>query len=330
MTPPLLTVRNLSVEIKTPRGTIRPVDAVSFEVPAGGALGIVGESGSGKTLTLRAILGLLPTSVAITGGSVLFRGEDITASRNKALRRLRGHSLSMVFQEPLMSLNPVMRVGDQIGEGLLGAFGRNAKKAKERAVELLGKVGIADPDLTARLYPYELSGGMQQRVMIAMALADYPEMILCDEPTTALDVTVQDQILDLLATLRQELGLAIVLVTHDLGVVAETCDDVAVMYAGSFVEQGPAEKIFGEPAHPYTLGLLRATPRLELEDRGLEPIPGTPPDLRDLPDGCHFHPRCNLAVAACTKGAFPLLNLGNRRSTACIRHEACRSLTVSI
>jgi oligopeptide/dipeptide ABC transporter ATP-binding protein len=322
-TAPLLEVRDLRVEFTLPHGSLRAVDGASFTVAPGDALGIVGESGSGKTMTLRAIVGLLPRSAKIVGGSVLFDGEDLARANENRLRAVRGRSIAMVFQEPMTALNPVMKVGDQIAEGPLVRGGLSGRAAHERALELMRLVGIPDPVRRASAYPHELSGGLRQRVMVAIALSGDPKLLLCDEPTTALDVTIQDQILALLSSLQERLRIGIVLVSHDLAVIAQTCRQVAVMYAGEVVEFGPVETVFREPRHPYTLGLLRSVPDFDAVRDELTSIPGSPPDLAAPPSGCRFHPRCDFVQSDCVEGEFPLRLLGEGRSTACIHHGAC-------
>ena len=287
-TEPLLRVRDLQVEFQLARGTLRAVDGASFEVAPGEALGLVGESGSGKTMALRALVGLLPRGAQITGGTVEIDGVDVTAADEDRRRELRGTTVSMIFQEPMTALNPVMRVGDQIAEEPLVRLGMSRGAAKARALELMGLVGIPDPKRRAEAYPHELSGGMRQRVMIAIALSGNPKLILCDEPTTALDVTIQDQILKLLRGLQRELDVSLVFVSHDLAVIAQTCRRLAVMYAGQVVESGTVEDVFREPRHPYTLGLLRAVPDFEIVRERLASIPGAPPDLASPPSGLSF------------------------------------------
>jgi peptide/nickel transport system ATP-binding protein/oligopeptide transport system ATP-binding protein len=322
---PILTVRDLQVEIPLSRGTVHAVDGASFELVAGEALGIVGESGCGKSMTLRAILGLLPQPGRITGGEVVFDGTDLVNAGAGRLRGIRGAGISMIFQEPMTALNPVMRVIDQIAEGPMAHLGQSRSKARERALDLMRQVGIPDAHRRARAYPHELSGGMRQRVMIAIALACEPKVILCDEPTTALDVTIQDQILKLLSAMRRDFGVSVVFVTHDLAVVAQTCDRIAVMYAGQVVETGTVDEVFRAPRHPYTLGLLRSVPRFDLVRQTLSSIPGQPPDLVLPPDGCRFHPRCPFAQDDCVSGEFPLrpLGAGAGRATACIHDGVC-------
>jgi oligopeptide/dipeptide ABC transporter ATP-binding protein len=315
---PILSVRDLRVEIPTPRGLVKAVDGVDLEVSRGSALGLVGESGCGKSMTLRAILGLLPGRARITGGEIVFDGAALSP---RSLGRLRGESIGMVFQEPMTALNPVMRVGDQIAEGPRVRLGQSAGQARERALELLRLVGIPDPERRFRAYPHELSGGLRQRIVIAIALACEPQLLLCDEPTTALDVTIQDQILHLLARLRTDMGLSQILVTHDLAVVAQTCERVAVMYAARIVETGTVAEVFGAPRHPYTRALLRSVPDFDDRRAHLESIAGMPPDLISPPSGCRFHPRCDIAHPDCADVDPPLVPLGGNRSTACRYHE---------
>ena len=280
MSAPLLRVTDLRVEFPLARGLLRAVDGASFEVRPGEALGIVGESGSGKTIALRALVGLLPRTARIAGGSIEFDGVDVLGLSEDARRALRGRSIAMVFQEPMTALNPVMRVGDQIAEAPLVRLGLSRRRARVRTLELMRLVGIPDAARRADAYPHELSGGLRQRVMIAIALSANPQLILCDEPTTALDVTIQDQILKLLQSLRADLGVSLVFVSHDLAVIAQTCTRVAVMYAGQVVETGTVEAVFREPRHPYTLGLLRSIPRIDEPRKAkLIPIEGLPPDL---------------------------------------------------
>jgi oligopeptide/dipeptide ABC transporter ATP-binding protein len=317
----LLEVRDLRVDFPLPGGVLHAVDGASFELRAGEALGIVGESGSGKTMALRALVGLLPRAARLAGGEIVFEGVDLASASAETLRAIRGRSIAMIFQEPMTALNPVMRVGEQIAEGPLVRLGYSRRRAHERALELMRLVGIPDPEERAEAYAHELSGGMRQRVMIAIALSMEPKLILCDEPTTALDVTIQDQILKLLASLRAQLGVSVVFVAHDLAVIAQTCRRVAVMYAGQVVETGPVEQVFREPRHPYTLGLLRSVPDVDDRRDVLSTIPGAPPDLADPPSGCRFHPRCAFAQDDCVDGEFPLRALDGERATACIHHE---------
>jgi oligopeptide/dipeptide ABC transporter ATP-binding protein len=325
MTEPLLEVSDLRVELPVARGVVHAVRGASFSVAPGEALGVVGESGSGKTMALRAVAGLLPRQGEVTGGTIRFHGEEIQTATVGRMRELRGRRIAMVFQEPMTALNPVMRVGDQIAETPRMRLGRSKAQASDRALELMRLVGIPDPARRARAYPHQLSGGLRQRVVIAIALSGDPELILCDEPTTALDVTIQDQILKLLSSLREELGVALVFVSHDLAVIAQTCHRVAVMYGGQVVETGTVDAVFRQPRHPYTLSLLRSVPDYDQVREKLATIPGTPPDLADPPPGCPFHPRCPFAQEDCKSGAFPLRSFGADRATACIHPEACEA-----
>jgi oligopeptide/dipeptide ABC transporter ATP-binding protein len=320
---PILDVRDLRVELPLSRGTVHAVDGASLQVGAGEAFGLVGESGCGKSMTLRAIMGLLPRPGHIVGGEVLFEGEDLVTASPRRLRDVRGGSIAMIFQEPMTALNPVMRVGDQIAEAPQVHLALSRTSARQRALDLMRRVGIPDPVRRARAYPHELSGGLRQRIMIAIALSCDPKLILCDEPTTALDVTIQDQILKLLLNLRREFGVSVVFVTHDLAVVAQTCERLAVMYAGQIVETGTVDEVFRAPRHPYTLGLLRSVPDFDSVQDSLSAIQGAPPDLVVPPPGCRFHPRCTFAQDDCISGEFPLRPLSAGRATACIHSDAC-------
>jgi peptide/nickel transport system ATP-binding protein len=324
MSDPVLEVRDLHVQIASRRGIVRAVDGVSLEVSKGEAVGLVGESGSGKSMTLRAILGVLPAEARVTSGQVLLDGVDLVPLGNSALNRIRGPKISMIFQEPMSALNPVMRVGRQIAEGPQVHLGLSRAKAAERALELMRRVGIPDPERRFRAYPHEFSGGMRQRVMIAIALSCDPEIILCDEPTTALDVTIQDQILRLLASLCREAGVSLIFVTHDLPVVAQICQRVAVMYGGQLVERGEVREVLLEPCHPYTLGLVRSAPDFEYVRDSLVPIPGSPPSLVTPPSGCRFHPRCDFVEEDCRVSETPLRLLPGGRETACLHYERCQ------
>jgi len=318
---PVLDVRDLRVRIATSRGAVRAVDGISFEVPRGAAMGIVGESGSGKSMTLRAILGVLPPAATITGGQVLLDGQDLTVLPKRQLNAIRGPKLAMIFQEPMSALNPVMRVGWQIAEGPRLHLGFGKAKARERALELMRRVGIPDPERRFGAYPHEFSGGMRQRVMIAIALSCDPEVILCDEPTTALDVTIQDQILRLLARLCRESQVSLVFVTHDLPVVAQVCQHLSVMYGGRLVERGDVRDVLTAPRHPYTAGLVRSAPDFEDVRDSLVPIPGSPPSLVAPPPGCRFKPRCGYAEDDCAVGEIPLRPLPAGRATACLHYD---------
>jgi peptide/nickel transport system ATP-binding protein len=299
---PLLRVEDLHVEFSTEDGIVHAVDGISYDVARGRTLGIVGESGSGKTVSSLATLGLTRSQRAHVSGQILFEGRDLVALSEDELRKVRGNDIAMIFQDPLSSLHPFFKVGTQLIEALRVHQQISKAQARARAIELLGLVGIPDPARRVDDYPHEFSGGMRQRAMIAMALANEPELLIADEPTTALDVTVQAQILALLERLQRELGMAIVMITHDLGVVAEMADDIAVMYAGRIVETASTAVIFDRPEHPYTWGLLKSIPTLATSRHAdLVPIPGTPPSLIHPPSGCHFHPRCPYAQPSHTR-----------------------------
>jgi oligopeptide/dipeptide ABC transporter ATP-binding protein len=323
MSQPLLQVNDLHVQIASRRGIVRAVDGVSLEVPAGEAVGLVGESGSGKSMTLRAMLGVLPPEARITAGQVLLDGVDLAQLGNSELNKIRGPKIAMIFQEPMSALNPVMRVGSQIAEGPQVHLGMNRRQAAERAIELMRRVGIPDPERRYRSFPHEFSGGMRQRVMIAIALSCEPSLILCDEPTTALDVTIQDQILRLLTRLCRESGTSLVFVTHDLPVVAQVCHQIAVMYAGRIVERGSVQEVLTQPWHPYTLGLVRSAPDVDHPRSSLAAIPGAPPSLVSPPAGCRFHPRCKFAEQDCTVTEPPLRLIDAGHATACLHYERC-------
>ena len=318
-----LEVSDLRVQIDGHHGAVRPIDGVSLEIAPGEAVGLVGESGSGKSMTLKSILGLLPAEAKVTSGKVVFNGTDLTQLSRARLNKVRGRRIAMIFQEPMSALNPVMRVGSQIAEGPRVHLGMSRAQSVQRAMDLMRRVGIPDPERRFRAFPHEFSGGMRQRVMIAMALSCDPELILCDEPTTALDVTIQDQILRLLAQLCQESGTSLMFVTHDLPVVAQVCHKVAVMYAGRIVERGTVSQVFSRPMHPYTLGLLRSAPDVDRPGQSLVPIPGSPPSLIAPPSGCRFHPRCKFAEEDCKVSEPPLRLLDAGRATACLHYEHC-------
>jgi len=311
-------LEDLAVEIPTRRGTVHAVDGISLELAEGETLGLVGESGCGKSMTLRAIMGLLPGRARVTGGRVIFRGRDLLELADERARDVRGRSIAIVFQEPMTALNPVMAVGDQISEGPIAHLGYSRAAGRSRALELMREVGIPDPARRFGSFPHELSGGTRQRVMIAIALSCEPELILCDEPTTALDVTIQDQILRLLSELQRSSGIGVIFVTHDLAVVAQICSRIAVMYAAQIVETGSVRSVFSEPAHPYTVGLLRAVPDFDKVKHVLDPIPGIPPELISPPTGCRFRPRCGFAQEDCAVGDFPLRPGAPGRMSACI------------
>lgn len=295
----VLEVRNLQTSFSTDKGEVRAVDGVSFDVPKGKTIGIVGESGSGKSITSLSILRLLAENGKIKGGEIRYKGEDLTKVSEKRMRELRGNEISMIFQEPMTSLNPVYTVGQQISEALISHQGMNKKQAMVRSVELLKLVGIPSPEKRVKAYPFELSGGMRQRVMIAMSLACDPEILIADEPTTALDVTIQAQILELIKELQERLGMSVIFITHDLGVVAETCDYVAVMYAGQVVEYSDIRTLFKQPKHPYSIGLLNSLPRHDIDQEKLVPIKGNVPSPHEMPTGCRFAPRCPAATDLC-------------------------------
>jgi oligopeptide/dipeptide ABC transporter ATP-binding protein len=302
--PPLLDIRDLRTEFRTGRGIVRAVDGISYTVEAGETVAVVGESGSGKSVGAMSILRLIPDPPGrITGGAVLFAGRDLMQLPEEAMRRIRGGEIGMVFQEPMTSLNPVLTVGRQITEVLQQHRGATEAAASRRAEDLLRLVGIADPARRLVQYPHQLSGGMRQRIMIAIALACDPKLIIADEPTTALDVTIQAQILELMKELTRRLDIALIIITHNLGVVARYASRVNVMYAGRIVEAGSASAIYHDPRHPYTMALLRSVPRLDRPRQArLDPVDGQPPDLARLDDGCAFRPRCRFAVAACAVG----------------------------
>ncbi|MEO5723097.1 MAG: ABC transporter ATP-binding protein [Ilumatobacteraceae bacterium] len=316
---PLLEVDHLYVKFFTRRGVVHAVRDVSFSVSRGETLGLVGESGSGKSVTAQALLGLTELPGKITGGDVRWKGRSLVHNAAKTLAEVRGHEIAMIFQDPMTSLNPVFTIGMQIVEVLRHHLGMSRKQARVRAVELLALVGIANPAARIDQYPHEMSGGMRQRVLIAMALACEPQMLVADEPTTALDVTIQAQVLELIADLQQRLGLAVLLITHDLGVVAGLCDRVAVMYSGKIVELSTAAELYADPGHPYAAGLLRSTPRLDVVMPRLVSIEGSPPDLIQPPSGCSFAPRCALAITSCLQESPGLKLYPNGRKVACWR-----------
>ena len=330
MSEPLLRISELTVQFATRAGAIRANDHVSLDIRLGETLGIVGESGSGKSVLCRAILRLLPSPPAkVSAKAVMFGGRDLIRVDDKAMRAVRGRDISMIFQNPMTSLNPVWPIGDQVGEPLRVHRGMSGPQARRSAIELLRRVGIPSPEKRIDDYPHQWSGGMMQRAMIAIALAGAPKLMLADEPTTALDVTIQDQILALLLELQRESGMALVLVSHDMGVIAETADRVAVMYAGRIVELAPTVAIFEAPAHPYTQGLLRSIPRLEERRADLAVIPGQPPDLARLPKGCAFAERCPLATAECRSTAVALRENAPGHVAACLYPERVSALSWS-
>jgi len=314
---PLLRVERLTATFDTAAGAVAAVDDVSFEIRAGETLGLVGESGSGKTLTALATMRLLGATARIASGQVLLEGTDLTTLSDRRMRDVRGGRIGMVFQEPMTALDPAYTVGEQVAETVRRHLGLGRKEAWQRAVAALDRVGIPSAERRARDYPHHFSGGMRQRVVIAMALSCDPVVLLADEPTTALDVTVQEQILTLLGSLRDEAGLAMVFISHDLGVIADICDRVAVMYAGQVVETAPVHELFAHPRHPYTEALLRCVP--DAEGSRLATIPGTVPAFDALPDGCRFAPRCGLAAPQCTGGPIALAQVRADHRSRCVR-----------
>jgi oligopeptide transport system ATP-binding protein len=316
---PLLDVKNLKTQFFTQDGVVRAVDDVTFYINPGETLGIVGESGSGKSITAMSIMRLIPTPPGrIVNGSVNFEGEDVLTMSDEEMRNVRGNKIAMIFQDPMTSLNPVLNINRQIGETLELHLGMSKSQSRQRAIELLNMVGIPNAERRVDQYPHQFSGGMRQRVMIAMALSCNPKLLIADEPTTALDVTIQAQILDLMRGLQIEHNTALMLITHDLGVVAGMTDRVNVMYAGHIVETAHTEELFANPRHPYTVGLLNSIPRLDAADKTkLDPIRGMPPDLIDLPDMCPFLPRCDYAREKCEQQNPPLLDVNADHRSAC-------------
>ncbi|WP_329014617.1 ABC transporter ATP-binding protein [Streptomyces sp. NBC_01601] len=320
----LLEVRDLHVEFRTRDGVAKAVNGVSYGVDAGETLAVLGESGSGKSVTAQAVMGILDMPPGrITGGQILFQGRDLLNLKEEERRRIRGAGMAMIFQDALSALNPVLSVGDQLGEMFTVHRGMSRKDARARAVELMDRVRIPGAAQRVRDYPHQFSGGMRQRIMIAMAIALEPALVIADEPTTALDVTVQAQVMDLLAELRREYRMGLVLITHDLGVVADVADRIAVMYAGRIVESAPVHDIYKAPAHPYTRGLLESIPRLDHKGRELYAIKGLPPSLTHIPPGCAFHPRCSMARDVCRTDEPPLYQAGPGRTSACHFFREC-------
>ena len=317
---PLLEVKSLRTSFFTDAGEVRAVDGVSFSVAPGKLLGIVGESGSGKTATVLSIMRLLPESARIVSGEVIFEDQDLLKLSEPEMRHVRGARIAMIFQEPMTSLNPVFTIGSQIGEAVRLHQHTNRAETRNRTIEALRMVGIADPEHRIDDYPHQLSGGMRQRVMIAMALSCNPRLLIADEPTTALDVTIQAQILDLIRELQVRLSLAVILVTHDLGIVSEYADDVTILYAARVMEQAPSAELFRNPLNPYTRGLLESIPGIDgSRHRRLQAIPGTIPNSLHPPAGCRFHPRCPLAIPKCSEVDPPLENKAPNHYVACIR-----------
>lgn len=315
----ILEIKDLCVEFKTVEGTVKAINHLNYTLHKGEKLGIVGESGSGKSVSSLGIMQLIPNPPGeIVGGEILYKGQDLVKKSEKDMQKIRGNEISMIFQEPMTSLNPIIKCGRQIAESLRLHRGMNKKEAMEEAIRMMQAVGIANPEVRAHEYPHQMSGGMRQRVMIAMALACQPQILIADEPTTALDVTIQAQILELMMELKEKLGMAIIMITHDLGVVASMCDRIAVMYAGRIVEYGTTDDIFYNPKHEYTKGLLKSIPRLDAkEHERLVPIEGTPIDLLNPPAGCPFAPRCSNCMKICLREMAPVTTFDDVHYTQC-------------
>ena len=313
----LLEVNDLHTSFFTPTGEVRAVNGISFNLDHGKVLGIVGESGSGKSVTAYSIMQILANTGKIVSGSIKLNGQELVGAGEKVMKTVRGNKVSIIFQDPMTSLNPTYTIGRQLIEAITLHTNRNKKQAWDRAVEMLRLVNVNEPERRMKQYPYEFSGGMRQRVMIAMALACEPDILIADEPTTALDVTIQAQILDLMKSLQEELGMAIIMITHDLGVVAQLCDEVIVMYAGSICEQGTAEEIFYNPKHEYTKGLMRSIPTADTAGTKLQPIAGTPIDLLNMPAGCPFAPRCDNAMKICLRERCQRMLINSDHAAAC-------------
>jgi oligopeptide/dipeptide ABC transporter ATP-binding protein len=319
----LLEIENLQTQFFTSEGTVKAVDGVSYTVEEGETVAVVGESGSGKSVTAMSILRLIPWPPGkVVGGKIMFDGRDLLTLSEDEIRRVRGNDIGMIFQEPMTTLNPVLSIGDQLTETMIAHEKISEEAAMKRATELLNKVGISEPERRLAQYPHHLSGGMRQRVVIAMALSCNPKLIIADEPTTALDVTIQAQILELMKNLTRELGVAMIIITHNLGVVARYADRVNVMYAGRIIESGPASEIYHNPKHPYTLALLKSVPRMDRSRTAkLDPVQGQPPDLTKLDEGCSFRPRCKFAVERCRHEFPPLERVAGEHHSACWEKE---------
>ncbi|MBQ6999637.1 MAG: ABC transporter ATP-binding protein [Oscillospiraceae bacterium] len=313
----MLEVKDLRTSFFTPAGEVKAVNGVSFNLDHGKVLGIVGESGSGKSVTAYSIMQILEKTGKIVGGSIKFNGQELVGIGEKGMKSIRGNKISIIFQDPMTSLNPTYTIGHQLMEAIMLHTPRNKKQAHERAIEMLKLVNVNEPEKRMNQYPFEFSGGMRQRVMIAMALACEPDILIADEPTTALDVTIQAQILELMQSLQKELGMAIIMITHDLGVVAQMCDEVIVMYAGSICEQGSADEIFYNPKHEYTKGLMRSIPTVDSDGSRLQPISGTPIDLLNMPKGCPFAPRCDAAMKICMRERCQRIQINDWHQAAC-------------
>ena len=314
---PLLEVKDLHTSFFTPAGEVKAVNGVSFNLDHGKVLGIVGESGSGKSVTAYSVMQILADTGKIVSGSIKLDGQELVNAGEKVMKTVRGNKVSIIFQDPMTSLNPTYTIGKQLMEAIMLHTNRDKKQAKERAIEMLRLVNINEPEKRMKQYPFEFSGGMRQRIMIAMALACEPDILIADEPTTALDVTIQAQILELMRSLQEELGMAIIMITHDLGVVAQMCDEVIVMYAGSICEQGTADEIFYNPKHEYTKGLMRSIPTASNNGEKLEPITGTPIDLLNMPKGCPFAPRCDAAMKICLTERCKRMQINEWHQAAC-------------
>ena len=317
----LLEVENLITEFRTPEGTVQAVRNVSFSLSKGETLCIVGESGCGKSITSLSIMGLLPKNGKIDSGKIIYDGKEIQNLDAEAMRKIRGNNISMIFQEPMTALNPVLTIGYQLREPLRLHRNMSKSEATKESIALLKQVGIPYPEKRINQYPHELSGGMRQRVMIAMALACNPDLLIADEPTTALDVTIQAQILDLINDLKKKLNMGVILITHDMGVVAEVADKVMVMYAGKKIEEGPVTEIFTQPKHPYTIGLLNSVPNVDNPDFELEPIPGSLPSLHEQIPGCRFNPRCKFATEKCREAVPPEMHITSNHTVSCWLYE---------
>ena len=313
----MLEVKDLHTSFFTDAGEVRAVNGVTFNLDEGKVLGIVGESGSGKSVTAYSIMQILAGTGKIVSGSIKFKGKELVNSGETVMKDIRGNKISIIFQDPMTSLNPTYTIGHQLMEGIMMHTGRSKEEARDRAIEMLRLVNVNEPEKRMKQYPYEFSGGMRQRVMIAMALSCEPDILIADEPTTALDVTIQAQILELMKSLQEELGMAIIMITHDLGVVAQMCDEVIVMYAGSICEQGTADEIFYNPCHEYTKGLMRSIPTLDDDFQRLQPISGTPIDLLNMPKGCPFAPRCDAAMKICLREKCERMEINKDHAAGC-------------